>query len=76
MESTVLEAVLKTSHRFIVRRRGDCLGALVAGFVFTMLAPGSEDPTAFRMLGVPLLLVGAALSALSLVLPKPAAKAQ
>lgn len=56
-------------RRFLTKRRGDCLGALLSGYLFIALAPGTESPEAFRMLGIPLLVVGAALSIAALVFP-------
>lgn len=56
-------------RRFITKRRGDCFGALVAGGLIIVLAPGTADPSAFRILGVPMLLAGAILSAIAVAFP-------
>ena len=56
-------------RRFLTKRRGDCFGAMLSGYLFIALAPGTESPEAFRMLGIPLLVVGAALSAFVVAFP-------
>jgi hypothetical protein len=54
----MLRGFLESSQSFLGRRRGDCMGSFTAGWVFMALAPHTEDPVAFRMLGLPLLIVG------------------
>nr|WP_250807218.1 hypothetical protein [Neorhizobium tomejilense] len=56
-------------RRFLTKRRGDCFGAMLSGYLFIALAPGVEQPDAFKMLGIPLLLVGALLSAVAVTFP-------
>lgn len=63
-------------RRFLTKRRGDCFGALLSGYLFIALAPTTDSPEAFRMLGLPLVIVGALLSVLVLAFPvnrKPSA---
>jgi hypothetical protein len=64
-----LKSTLIDVRRLVTRRRGDCFGALVAGFMFIALAPGTEDPTAFHILGAPLLVAGAILSVIAVAFP-------
>lgn len=60
---------LTSVRRFLARRRGDCIGAMLSGYAFISLAPGTESPEAFRWLGVPLLIVGAALTTIVVAFP-------
>lgn len=64
-----MKGTLIDVRRFITRRRGDCFGALAAGYIFIALAPGTEDPAAFHILGVPMLIAGAILSAIAVAFP-------
>lgn len=64
-----MKGTLIDVRRFITKRRGDCFGALVAGYLFIALAPATEDPTAFHILGAPMLIVGAILSAIAVTFP-------
>lgn len=56
-------------RRFLERRRGDCIGAFLAGYLFIALAPTTESPEAFHLLGLPLLIAGAALTATTVAFP-------
>lgn len=64
-----MKATLIDVRRLITRRRGDCFGALLAGYLFIALAPGTEDPAAFHMLGFPMMIAGAILSAIAVAFP-------
>lgn len=57
------------ARRFLTRRRGDCFGAMLAGYTFIVLAPKAEVPDAFRLIGIPLLIAGAIVSAIVVAFP-------
>jgi len=65
----MLEAVSDRVRLLITKRRGDCFGAMLSGYAFVALAPSTEDPGAFRLIGLPLLVIGAALSAIAVAFP-------
>lgn len=66
MEGRALKAAFGELLAAVARRRGDCVGALVAGALLVRLAPEAENPEAIRMIGAPLAVLGAIGAVLSI----------
>jgi hypothetical protein len=57
-------------QKFLISQRGNFYGSVVAGFLFVGLSPRTEFPEVFLGFGLPLIIAGTVLSAVSFAIRK------